>query len=137
MTDYIKIGGKAYDVIVESVEETFNNLYGEDTGRTLGEGAPMFLQPLGTFFGHKIVFRRKAGSEQEYDELYNFFAKPRSMGFMVDLVHAQTSINYSAYASNGGRTLQRIDEKTGNVYWDSMTINFVPIEAYHKPSEIY
>ena len=33
--DYVKIGGRAYDVIVTELTENFNILYSENTGRTM------------------------------------------------------------------------------------------------------
>ena len=43
--DYCKIGGRSYDVIVTSIEESFSILYTENTGRTMAIGARMTLDP--------------------------------------------------------------------------------------------
>jgi hypothetical protein len=127
------IGGKEYDVVVTAIEETFNILYSSNTGRTLAEGAPMVLDPLGTFIGHKVTVKRRQGKEAEYDELYDFLLKPRYDGIMVKMVHNQTYIEYEAYVSNGGRKVKSIDKNTETVYWGEMQINIVPIKARVLP----
>lgn len=131
--DYVKIGGTAYDVLVVELSENFNILYSENTGRTISAGARMTLDPLGTFFGHKITFARKNGKEAEYDRLFEFVSQPRYDGISVEIVHNQTTISYDAYISQGERALKRIDEKTGKVYWDKFSVNVVPMEAQILP----
>lgn len=131
--DYVKIGGRAYDVLVVELSENFNILYSENTGRTISTGARMTLDPLGTFFGHKITFARKNGKEAEYDRLFDFVSQPRYDGIPVEIVHNQTTISYDAYISQGERALKRIDEKKGKVYWDKFSVNVVPMEAQILP----
>ena len=131
--DYVKIGGRAYDVLVTELSENFNILYSENTGRTMSVGAKMTLDPLGTFIGHKITFQRKQGKEAEYDRLFEFVCEPRTDGIAVEIVHYQKTISYMAYISQGERALKRIDQKTGKVYWDAMTLNIIPMEAQIIP----
>ena len=131
--DYIKIGGKQYNTIVTELSENFNILYSENTGRTMSTGARMTLDPLGTFFGHKVKFQRKKGFESEYDELYNFVSLPRYDGIPVEIVHNQETIKYDAYISQGERALKKIDLKTGKVYWGEFSLNIVPMEAQVLP----
>lgn len=132
--DYVKIGGRAYDVLVTEISENFNILYSENTGRTMARGARMTLDPLGTFFGHKVTFQRKQGKEEEYDRLFDYVSQPRYDGIPVEIVHNQGVISYDAYISSGDRTLKRIDPKTGKVYWDAFSLNIVPMEAQVLPS---
>ena len=75
--NYCKIGEKEYNVLVMAIEENFTILYGEGTGRSVAPGARMILNPLGTFFGHKVTVKRKQGFESEFDKLFNFLAQPR------------------------------------------------------------
>ena len=131
--DWVKIGGKSYDVVVTAIEENFSILYSENTGRTMSKGARMTLDPLGTFYGHKITFKRKQGKEEVFDNLFNFVSKPRYDGIPVEIVHNQTTIAYDAYISAGTRNLKRIDEVNGKVYWDSFQLNIVPMEAQVTP----
>jgi hypothetical protein len=127
--DYFKIDGIAFDVLVTEVRENFNILYSENTGRTLSKGARMVLDPLGTFYGHNITIQRKPGHEQEFDDLFEHVSRSRPDGMMVEFVHNQKTITYEAYVSNGERSLKKINRNTGVVLWDSITLNFVPMEA--------
>lgn len=131
--DYVKIGGKSYDVIVTELSENFTIMYSENSQRVMSVGSRMILDPLGTLFGHKITFSRKSGSEQEFDELFDFVSMPRYEGIWVEIVHNQKTIGYEAFVSSGERFLKKIDKKTGKVYWNSLTLNIVPIEAQVMP----
>lgn len=136
--NYFKINGKSYNVLVTSLEENFDILYSDSTGRTLAVGAPIVLSPLGTFYGHKVTVRRKNGCEAEFDELYSLVSQPRIVSEETDalhfeIVHNQTTLSYYGYVSNGGRALKKIDEKTNRVYWGELTLNIVPIRAQVEP----
>ena len=129
--NYFKINGRKYNVIVTSLQETFNILYSENTGRnSLGT---MVLDPLGTYIGHKIIVRGKRGYEDEYDELYEFLLQPRNGGIKAEIAHLQDSISYDAYVSNGARALTRIDPNKNKAYWGELTLNIVPMEAQILP----
>ena len=129
--DYVKIGGKVFDVLVKEISENFNILYSENTGRTTS-GA-MTLDPIGTFIGHRITFSRKRGKEQEYDDLFNYILTPRYDGIRVEIVHGQATLSYDAYISNGERPVKRIDEKTGLVHWGELSVYIVPMKAQVTP----
>jgi spermidine synthase len=136
--EYFKIDGKSYDVIITDLEENFNILYSENTGRTLAVGAPIVLSPLGTFYGHKVVVRRKKGFENVFDELYDIVSYPRTVssetdGLHFEIAHNQKTISYYGYVSNGSRALKKIDEKTNKVYWGELQLNIVPIKAQVLP----
>lgn len=136
--NYFRINGKSYNVVVTSLEESFEILYTENSGRTLADGAPMTLDPIGTFFGHKVNIKRKSGFEDEYDELYLLLAQPRRVekaedALLFEVAHLQESIAYRASVSKGARALKRIDENTGKVYWGELSLNIVPIEAQVLP----
>lgn len=131
--DYVKIGGRSYDVLVKEISENFNILYSENTGRTASLGAKMTLDPLGTFIGHRITFSRKRGKEREYDELFDYVSVPRYDGIRVEIVHNQKTLSYDAYISNGERSVKHIDEKTGLVHWGEFSVNIVPMKAQVTP----
>jgi hypothetical protein len=130
--DVFEIDGRVYDVIVEEIEENFNVLYSENTGRTMSTGARMVLDPLGTFFGHKIVVKRKPGKEREFDDLYDYISTPWRDGITVKVLHNQTTIEYDAYVSNGKRSVVRVSNSE-TVHWDELQLNIVPMEAQVKP----
>lgn len=130
--NYCVIKGKSYDVIVTAIEEGFTILYTDNTGRTLDAGT-MVLDPIGTFFTHKVTFKRCKENVKEFDDLYNFLTIPRYDGFDIEIVHNQTTIKYKCYVSQGTRTLQRIVQKIKQVLWGELTVNFVPITAQILP----
>ena len=136
--NYFRINGKSYDVIVTGIEENFNILYSENTGRTIAEGAPMTLDPLGSFYGHKVSLRRKTGFEKQFDEVYEIVSKPISVvdeedALLFEVAHLQSTISYRAYVSSGSRAVEKIDEKKEKVYWGELSLNIVPIKAQVLP----
>lgn len=130
--DWVVIDGKAYDVIVADVERNFNILYTENTGRSLAPGAPLILDPLGTFYGHKITFARRSGKEIEYDALWDKLSAPTVIGVSLRVVYNQSVLQYDAYVSNGTQKLNHIG-RDGTVYWDAFQANFIPIKAQVIP----
>lgn len=131
--DIVILGGIKFDVSVLEVEESFTILYGSNSGRTIARGARMILDPLGTFYGHKVIFARKRGKEAEFDRLFMFLSKPRHSGIQVEIVHNQTTLNYEAYVSTGLRKLKKVDQENKRVYWDRFTANIIPMEAQVLP----
>lgn len=130
---WLKIDGREWDVKVLAISENFNILYSENTGRTMSQGARMTLDPLGTFYGHKVTVARKKGEISEFDNLFDFISQPRYNGIKVEAVHGQSTIAYDAYISTGERKVVRIDGATETVYYDAFDINIVPMEAQVKP----
>ena len=131
--DYVKIDGKAYDVIVTNIERNFEILQSSNAGATLAPGARETLDPLGTRIGHKITFKRKPGYEKEFDELWDFVIQPRFDGVWVDIVYNQDTLNYEARFTSGSQQLKKIDPVTKKVYWGELVLDIVPIEAQVKP----
>ena len=136
--NYFRVNGINYEVVVTGIVESFNILYSENTGRVISTGAQMVLDPLGTFIGHKVTIKRKNGYESEYDSLYDLIIKPRRVlkkedALLFEVAHLQDSIAYAGYVSTGERKLERIDEKTGKIYWGELTLNIIPIEAQVLP----
>ena len=131
--DYVKIGGKSYDVIVTNIERNFEILQSSNAGATLAPGARETLDPLGTRIGHRITFKRKSGHEKEFDELWDFVIQPRFDGVLVDIVYNQDTLNYEARFTSGNQKLKKIDPVTKKVYWGELVLDIVPLEAQVKP----
>ena len=131
--NYCVIDGKSFDVVVTSITETFNILNSDNSGRTTGIGSRMVLDPLGTFYGHTVKFKRKRGHEEDYDELFRLLSYPRYGGIHISMAHDQSVIEYDAYVSQGQRELKQIDPKTHKIYWGEMSIKFTPMEAQITP----
>ena len=131
--DYVKIGGKSYDVIVTNIERNFEILQSPNAGATLAPGARETLDPLGTKIGHRITFKRKTGYEKEFDDLWDFVIQPRFDGVWVDIVYNQDTLNYEARFTSGSQQLKKIDPVTKKVYWGELVLDIVPIEAQVKP----
>lgn len=125
------INGRTYDVHILAIERNYNILYSENTGRTLAPGAPLILDPLGTFYGHKVTFARNKLNVKAFDDLWECVSQPRTTGMSIKMVYNQGTISYLAYASNGTQKIQRI-LPNDTVLWDTMEINFIPIEAQVK-----
>ena len=133
--EIINIGGKNWDVLVTEITESYTIMYSENTGRTMARGASITLDPLGTFYNYNVTFARKKGFEKQFDDLYDFLAIPRYDGIDVNIIHNQALWDkpFKAYVSQGSRALKRIDSITGKVYWDSFSVNIVPISAQVLP----
>lgn len=132
--DYVKIGGKSYDVIVTDIERNFEILQSSNAGATLAPGARETLDPLGTRIGHRITFKRKPGYEKEFDDLWDFVIQPRFGGVWVDIVYNQDTLNYEARFESGTQQLKKIDPVTKRVYWGELVLDIIPVEAQIKPA---
>lgn len=133
LADWLMIDGIMFDVKVTSIKEKGEVLYSDKTGRTIDIGAPMVLDPLGTFYNYTITVKRNGSNVGDYDELFTYLTMPRYSGMMIKAVHNQSTISFYAYVSNAERELYRIDDKNNIVYWKEMTINIVSMKAQVLP----
>ena len=131
--NYVKIGGKAYDVLVTSLERGFSIEQSKNAGRTLAEGAREVLDPLGTFITYTVTFKRRKGKEKVFDELWEYIIQPRRDGVPVEIVYNQDMINFDARFRSGNQALKRIDEKNKRVIWGEFAVEITPTEAQVKP----
>lgn len=133
LNNWFEINGESFDVTVLEITESASILYSDNTGRTISMGARMTLDPLGTFFNHKVKVKRHGDNVAEYDRLYNYVTRPVYNGYHFKIVHNQTTIEYDGYISAAERSLSKIDEKGNKVYWKEMTLNIVAMEAQVLP----
>lgn len=131
--DYVKINGRVYDNVAIELSRDFTILYSDNTGRSLAPGAPMLLDPLGTFYQYKITFAKRNGHEKEFEDLWDYLSVPRDYGIPVEFVYNQKTIAYDSYVSNGSQKLKRIDKENGTVIWNTFEATFIPIKAQVTP----
>lgn len=126
--DYVKIGGKVWNVAILELSRNFNITDSDNAGRVI-ESGEMVLNRIGTFHGHKVTFGRGKTTLSEYDELYDYLSQPRNVGIPVELPYGQTTLKYDAYVSSGEQVLKLLDTKNGKEYWDTFECNFIPMKA--------
>lgn len=146
---WFKINGKEYNVRVFTPQEDFTILYSENTGRTLDDGAPIVLDPLGTFFNYTIMVGAIKGKEDSFEELWEFLSTPRSAPILVKFPKGRKSywettdeygevvIGFYAYVSSGSRKIKKIiedvDGELKDVQYDTVTIKFIATKAQVLP----
>lgn len=131
--NYVEIDGKSYDVIVSSIQRSPEIRQSENAGATLAEGAEETLDPLGTFITYIVGFTRKQGKEIEFDNLWETLIKPRYDGVWVNIVYNQTKLKYKARFEISPQAVDKIDKRTGKVYWGEISVNIVPTKAQILP----
>ena len=147
---WFMIDGKEYRVRVFEPEESFTILYTENTGRTLDNGAPMMLDPVGTFFNYTLTVGAIKGLEADFEALWEYLSFPRDEGMLISFPKStnemwqtkndsgQTVNGFYAYVSSGKRKIKKIVEKTdGNlkeVIYDTFAINFIATKAQVTPT---
>lgn len=131
--NYVEIDGKPYDVIVSSIQRSPEIRQSENAGATLAEGAEETLDPLGTFITYIVGFTRKQGKEIEFDNLWETLIKPRYDGVWVNIVYNQTKLKYKAKFEISPQAVDKIDKRTGKVYWGEISVNIVPTKAQVLP----
>lgn len=131
--DWLDIDGQRFNVSVMSIKESGTILYSDNTGRTLAIGAPMTLDPLGTFFNYTITVKRNGDDLDDYDRLYDYVMKPRYSGMTITAPHNQGTIQFEAYISSAEREVKRIDDKGNKVYWKEMNLTITAMKAQVTP----
>ena len=146
---WFKINGEEYEVRVFEPEESFTILYGENTGRVLGDGAEMVLDPIGTFFNYTLTVGAIRGMEDEFERLWQFLSFPRKEGIRVEFPSGRKTMwttqdddgqivnGFYAYVSSGKRKIKKIVEESDGelkeVFYDAFQINFIATKAQVLP----
>ena len=146
---WFKINGEEYKVRVFEPEESFTILYGENTGRVLGNGAEMILDPIGTFFNYTLVVGAMRGFEDAFEDLWEFLSFPRNEGVRVEFPSGRKTMwttesengeiinGFYAYVSTGKRKIKKIiedvDGELKEVIYDTFAINFIATKAQVLP----
>ena len=148
---WFKIDGKEWKVRIFEPSEAFIILYSENTGRSLDEGAPMNLDPYGTFFNYKMTIGAIKGEEKEFQALWEYLAEPRKEALLVTFPKGSkenwTTVSNSgevvegfyAYVSSGERKIKKITEETNgelkDVFYDAFSVNFIATKAQVLPKD--
>lgn len=148
---WFKINGREYNVSITELKEDFTVMYTENTGRTLDEGAPIVLDPLGTFFNYEMTVNLIAGYENDFDELYELMSRPSSAPLRLVLPRSRKAIwrtpndndvltdGFNAYVSSGNRNIKWIrstsDGELDDVGYSSYSIKFTATKAQVLPDE--
>lgn len=128
----LKIDGVSYDVDVwcDELEEKFEKLSGEDSGRT--QDGKMWIDMIGTFYNYTLHVARKPGASlNEYDALFAALSAPVAFN-TVEFPHDQGTIVFEAYITSGARKLLR--QIDGKNYWGDLSISFIAREPQRRPS---
>lgn len=131
--NYFEVDGKAFDVIVTNIQRSAKIMQSENAGVTIGIGAEEIFDPIGTFISYVVTVKRRKGNEKEFDELWDIVTRPIYDGVLVNVAYNQSTIKFKAKFSVDAQELERIDRKTGKVYWGKMNINIVPTIAQVLP----
>lgn len=130
---WLDIDGQKFNVAVTSIKESGTILYSDNTGRTLAVGAPMTLDPLGTFYNYSITVKRNGDDVDDYDKLYDYIMTPRHRGMTITAPHNQGTIQFEAYISAAEREVKRIDDNGKKVYWKEMSLTITAMRAQVTP----
>lgn len=131
--NWLDIDGERFNVTVMSIKESGTILYSENTGRTMAQGAPMTLDPLGTFFNYTVAVKQSGDDVDDYDRLYDYVMKPRYSGMLITAPHNQGTITFEAYVSAAEREVKSINDKGKKVYWKEMTLTITAMKAEVLP----
>lgn len=131
--NWIDIDGQRFNVSVMSIKQSGTILYSDNTGRTMAQGAPMTLDPLGTFYNYTITVKRNGDDLDDYDRLYDYIMTPRYTGMNITAPHNQGTIQFEAYITATEREVKRIDDKGKKVYWKEMNLNITAMKAQVTP----
>lgn len=131
--NWLDIDGQRFNVSVMSIKQSGTILHSDNTGRTMAVGAPMTLDPLGTFYNYTITVKRNGDDVDDYDRLYDYVMKPRFSGMQITAPHNQRTITFEAYVSAAEREVKYIDDDGNTVYWKEMNLNIIAMKAQVTP----
>lgn len=127
----LKIDGVSYDVdvSVDELEESFEKLSADTSGRT--QDGTMYIDIIGTFYNYSLTIRRKQGTDlSNYDALFEKLAEPVDF-ITLEVPHGQGTQSFMAYITSGSRKLLR--QVNGSNYWGDITLKFVAKSPQRRP----
>lgn len=127
MLTLVKIDGVSYDVLVTAIQESFDIVEGNNSGTSLYRQREI-RDLLGVKISHSITFAPDEDPET-FDALCNYLFGSLRESVMLEVVHNQKTISYEAAYNTGSRAVSHIDDSTGAVYWNELTVAFRPMET--------
>lgn len=136
--DLVKIDGVVYDVLVSAIEEQAEKVQGKNSGTSLYRQRE--IQDIaGIKYAHKITFSPSDEAPELFDALFSYLFDNIRESVQLEVVHGQTTINYEATYSTGGRRVayiskkQTAEEENDFIGWDDLTVDFRSIETVINP----
>ena len=134
--DLVKIDGVVYDVLVSALEEKAEKVQGKNTGTALYRDREI-QDIVGIKYAHNITFSPNEEHPELFDNLFSYLFDNVRESVMLEVVHGQTTIEYEATYTTGGRRVNYIskkkdadtDEEFDFIGWDDLTIEFRSIET--------
>lgn len=127
MISLVKIDGVEFDALVTAIQETFEVVEGPNSGNALYRDREI-RDITGIKIGHKVTFS-PGDDPEKFEDLVNYLFGSIRPYVVIDIVHGQTSINYEAAYNTASRSVDYIDDTTGFVGWDDLTVEFRPMEC--------
>ena len=121
-----KIDGISFDALVTAIEETSEVIEGENSGIAIHRQREI-RDIKGVKIGHTITFAPD-NDPTEFDRLYDYLFKTVRPYVTIEAVHNQNTISYEAAYNTCSRSVSHIDEQTGTIYWNELTVAFRPME---------
>ena len=120
------VDGRAFDVVVSSLQRKASILDGKNAGRTLS--GRMERDIIGTYYNYTLGIDPKLLTHDEYDTLYEILTAPVDSHGLV-LPYGQGTISFDAYISNADDTLKRLGRTN---LWSDLSVNFVAVEPKRR-----
>lgn len=130
MQQVFTLDGRAYNVRVMSLTRSFEVLDGENTGRTISDGA-MFRDIIGTYYNYEMEIDCSKLSPTDYDDLWEALSAPVDWHTVSFPYGRAGMLTQQMYVSSGSDQLQRVEN--GINFWAGLKIKYIAMQARRVP----
>ena len=130
MQQVFTLDGRAYNVRVMSLTRSFEVLDGENTGRTISDGA-MFRDIIGTYYNYEMEIDSSKLSPADYDNLWESLSAPVDCHTVSFPYGRAGMLTQQMYVSSGIDQLKRIED--GVNFWAGLKIKYIAMQARRVP----
>lgn len=130
MQQVFTLDGRAYNVRVMSLTRSFEVLDGENTGRTISDGA-MFRDIIGTYYNYEMEIDCSKLSPTDYDDLWEALSAPVDCHTVSFPYGRAGMLTQQMYVSSGSDQLQRVENGTN--FWAGLKIKYIAMQARRVP----